>query len=294
MKGNQRDCTNSQINKFLANKRIAFLMAWHPRLGMYALISKLIVKDVGRMIASQYITLNSQIVNKAYNNDIIILHSGQRVALTVHKPNKNLHLVSFIDRSLCKYKNVYIQMPEMDMPFDLYKNDDNQTYLVCLHPASFPDDKARKFINWIDSIDNMIKNELRKSECALKKMSKYQFETTDAYQASFRHRSIYQRDDVDIIDYPPLINIKIKTQFDKTICLKNNEMISFQQAIQRKILGRGARVKPLVKHVGVWNINGKYFNQYQLEKLLVINESAEYKISHFPILPVMDDKSETS
>lgn len=53
------DVDSPRTRSYLLKIRIAFLMAWHPRLGANALIRNFVPKDVGRLIAQRYITLGA-------------------------------------------------------------------------------------------------------------------------------------------------------------------------------------------------------------------------------------------
>lgn len=46
---------HDNICQVLKSRRIAFMMAWHPRIGADAVISNFINKDIGRLIAEHYI-----------------------------------------------------------------------------------------------------------------------------------------------------------------------------------------------------------------------------------------------
>lgn len=115
---------NEHLQKMLNDKRIAFLMAWHQRLGQNAIISKHINKDVAKLIAKKYITLKSQLIKKGnYEQDNQLLLSRKKdfaiqVQLMVKKIGQLFLLEPmFITPNLIGYKNVYVQMPEMFIPY---------------------------------------------------------------------------------------------------------------------------------------------------------------------------------
>lgn len=57
----------------LKNIKVAFMMAWHPRLGRYSLIRKYVNKDIGKLIAS-YFTVE-RLVTKDHE---LIIHKNEK------------------------------------------------------------------------------------------------------------------------------------------------------------------------------------------------------------------------
>lgn len=72
--------TEEQSTRFISERRIAFLMAWHPRLGRNSNISNYLNKDIGRLIARRYVTLKTQCYeNEPFKDGIIISDVNQLV-----------------------------------------------------------------------------------------------------------------------------------------------------------------------------------------------------------------------
>lgn len=283
------------ILRFINNKRIAFLMAWHPRLGQNSLISKIISKDVGKWIAMKFMTIDNQIMRKNYNTDITIIRPCQKIAVSVKFDKKvlqnNFYSVSFIDESLNNYKNAYFQMPEMKVLNFVQDADTNNTSkpTIILRPNSYPDEKSKRLINWMNNgLDECIKNEIYK----LKAKKKNDFRFKPSFKPNSRQGNNYEHDD---FDDPNMFTLKaIINNPEKNIHLNEEKAITFKDALEQEIIGYGAIVKPLIKCNTVWEQNAyntiHYYNQWILEKLLVVRESDDYRRKMNPHkMPILID-----
>lgn len=98
---------------YLYKKRIAFLMAWHPRLGKDSLISKFANKDIARLICKQYLTLNTQYCPPTYNRKGRITKNMYSEALVLDQSNRyNKYMVGIVDEALI-FKTIYLQSTKL-------------------------------------------------------------------------------------------------------------------------------------------------------------------------------------
>lgn len=121
---------SAQLRKALLDKRNAFWMGKHPRLGADSIIQRL-PKDIVRLIATEYITLKSQ-CDREYDRhdartplrarDIPRLHIEFTAPKITARNDMSMHyLDGFIDRTLLiqHQTRFAIQLPELPLMFDV-------------------------------------------------------------------------------------------------------------------------------------------------------------------------------
>jgi hypothetical protein len=294
------------LNKFISNKRVAFLMAWNTRLGVNSIISKHINKDVARLIAKKYITLDSQVIKKGHfeQDNQLLLKRNRKIAIQVKSPKKirQMKLIKplFMTSNLTSYENVYIQLPEMGIIFDISLLD-MMTNSILKKDASLKITAQtlenrfnKKTVVWMNNIDEAI---ALQSVKYIEPNRKYETleDTSDIYVPSFKHRRPRNCNNYDYEydenDYQETINLKVKNIDEPIVYFegKSNEKFSVRHAINHNYLNRGSRIRPLIKCVGVWVSSSKAMSiQWSIEQMLITRTSYKYKARECPI--ILDDE----
>lgn len=260
-------CQDYQI---LAERRIAFLMAWHPRLGKNSLISKKVPKDVAKLIGRKYITKKSQCSTIFHGKPIVLNRRDyNRFSLIFDKVktfNQGMNLVSFnyLNCRMNMIPYIHIETPDM---FLLWVNDGrdvNHKKLVfeCCNPND-------EFIEWINYFDSHIKNKLIDN---VSKVGRGLTKNNMFYNTSFKQKQSYGTEQ---------FSAKIKNITDENIYIKskgnNQAPISFVSAYEQKYIGSGSKVKLLLKFEGLWRSNASHlFPSWIVEQILVKTESEKF------------------
>lgn len=102
------------LKEWRVNRKIAFMMAWHPRLGKNCLIPKFMGRDIGRWFCEQYLD------KQKYDKEI-------KIKFSPPKPSRGRNQILLIPIRLSHSTNytypVYIQTPWMMVPFGLKYKD---------------------------------------------------------------------------------------------------------------------------------------------------------------------------
>ncbi len=134
------------------------MMAWHPRLGQQSPIKNYVPKDVGKLIARTYITMESQITDERCRSrgrlDIrapLGVVFQKREAKIVTGKRAALYTVSVIDQALCKQYSSAVQTPVMSIvfpltsPWGIGQQDTSKGKVVFTHQS----ESGKQFIEWM-------------------------------------------------------------------------------------------------------------------------------------------------
>jgi hypothetical protein len=134
------------VYKLLYDKKIAFLMAWHPRLGKDSTVRKYINKDIGRMICEEYLTLENQISFKGFDKKPIVYKNVDKneLAIVMIRNSNKFGNISRIDRGLKAQGTLYFQTPYL-VTTSQFSYNINGIYKVCEEFG--PNYHESKFLN---------------------------------------------------------------------------------------------------------------------------------------------------
>lgn len=283
-------CTNPRnLRRIEIARKVAFMMAWHPRLGADAPIRHFVPKDVGKLIANQYLSSKSQITHSPH--PLIVAKPSPNMAFVALdlqpkfvNNGKDLGLIPFaiIDKSLKSYGHFQIQTPLMRLPFTLQKRSVQEEIRHIQLELARPNED-QWFLDWLDNIDeSMINGIFLVLPANLKR--KYDKDRipalyTSALKYHYDHETLTKS-----TQYPPKLNVRLpKTDgpfgWDKIAVYDNHRQRigSFQDNFDRGVFERGAEIKVIMKHIGVWHVNNRFFNQFMLEQVLVIRSAQKVR-----------------
>jgi len=289
------------LNRMLSNKRVAFLMAWNPRLGQKSIISKHINKDVARLIARKYITLDSQVIKKGNfeQSNQLLLKRNRKISIQIQPPKKfgQMQLIKplFITSNLVGYENVFIQLPEMYINYDPPMTEPMTGNAIKMNGSAkiscqtLENRFNKKTVNWMNNIDEAIAlqsvRHSRKPDMKCKTLE----DLSDIYHRSFKIKRGYRNDyEFDDKDYDEMISLKV-INIDKPIVYfegKSNEKFSVRHACEHNYINRGSRIRPLIKCVGVWISPDKrsLTIQWCIEQMLITRTSYKVEAKKCPIV----------
>ena len=272
--------------ELLAERRIAFLMAWHKRLGKSSSISKHVPKDVGKLIGRKYMTIKSQsdiddshkpiILNSRDMNKISIMYDG----IKHWKNNCDLIQFKYLNRKMKTNNQVLVESPDMTILFmDGNQNNvgslSNKFTLQCCNEND-------PFVSFVNKFDHKVLNEIKNNGNIPN--------INDTYHNSFKKRIDYNT------GFPVEFGcsrITVKVQdFEKEIVYiksrgENQKPITYKNAVDQKYIGVGSKVKVLLKFAGVWKLSyGHFHPSWHVVQILVKQESDKF---HEGKLMILDD-----
>lgn len=142
---------------YMSDIRIAFMMAFHPRLGVDSLIRRYVAKDVARMIMQQYVTIGTHVV--LWNDEPF--HNAEDVHFWLQRIDdgpQQIRMWKPVTRG--KMQNaipVVIQTPKMRVVFDADGVNERKKNLV-LEPV----EQIHEFKTLIETVDANAASQLPK------------------------------------------------------------------------------------------------------------------------------------
>jgi hypothetical protein len=266
-----------KLRKFENDRKVAFMMAWHPRLGSDALIRRFVAKDVGKLIANHYLNVKSQLCKRSVMGVITKPRNDWAIGicdawdLNSNRANNNnvkLIKIAFVDTSLTQHSDILIQTPLLHIPFVFdepvnARNPPQEQIKAKFFATQVLRDEDKWFIDWITDIDVGIMKGLRLAHPSLQ--NRLEHEVREMYHPSFK------RDETN--RYPPILKIRIPTKGWETIKVFQNTnralLGTLQQLWDQGHFGRGARIRVIMRHVGVWESYRMFTNQWAVEHVLL-------------------------
>lgn len=275
--------------ELLADRRVAFLMAWHKRLGKAASISKWVPKDVGKLIARKYLTIKTQSVNRDYNKPIIVNPRDKNRFSIVFNNTKTwqsgCELVSF------KYMNprmqiisdyLHVETPDMYVLFNVVNNVNTiQSEKITLECVS-PNDS---FVDWMDKFDNSVIDQISNNSYAVFRKTVSKKIVNQSYVKSFKQRQNYSGEYEGV----PKLTVKVKDTSSEIVYIKskgqNQKPMTYKDAVDQKYIGYGSRCKLLLMFVGTWKMsNYNFYPSWSVSQILVKRESDKFSEGKLKIL----------
>lgn len=266
-------------------RKVAFMMAWHPRLGLDAPIRRYVPKDVGKLIANRYMSTNTQITRS--KKPLVLQKSSTEFALVIEKAQtqeiKNLwgrkkelsffHF-SVVGRALTLCEHFIVQTPVMRLPFTPAKDfrvEDvgyRHLFLQLLRP-----NEDHWFINLMENIDEAIVAGLFSTQADSLKHIRARYTSALKYdvlkvEGTNRH-------------YPPKLKVRLPKEdlwgqiavYDQ----RQTHLGSFRETFDQNMFEKGAEIRIIMRHVGVWKVGNGFFNQFMLEQVLLIRSAQKVK-----------------
>ena len=298
-----RSC-NKRLTKILNDKRVSFMMAWNRRLGERSLISRYVPKDVGKLIAKQYITLKSQrhALQSVYRyNGTAVLPRHANVVFCMKHPTRkqeDLHLHRFTYLNLClqECSEIAVQTPLMRIPFQQDRDIDahgNQSELKNLVMVIADKEKDNWFLDWMDQIDEQVMSVLYDEQVPVGSMRMTLGMMKEMFMGTFRRSPNPDR------DFPPTFKVRITPKsWDHVMVYLTRDRArpygTLRQAFQDGLLGRGALVRAIVKHVGVWEMRRRrsFSTQWEIAQILIDTSSKDIEERERAFAFVNDSDSE--
>ena len=258
----------TSVQKLVNDKRVAFLMAWHPRLGKRAIISKYLNKDVARLIAKKYITERSQfftqykpvILNKnnVDNGTVSICKESQ-----LRQSSSKWITISFVDDRLFRYTNIYLHSPALSLWADTLPRDNSSVSLES--KTLLPD-----FFKLVDTFE-------KKCLSVLNRVS--------IYSASSLIKDMYCRDTDKCVP-----GIRVKCKYKMPVFYKKRKYTT-QDAIRRKLLGRGSKVRLVLKYTGICDDGycSTPMNYWSVEQILLLRERPDWELEKYSFIEDDDE-----
>lgn len=213
--------------------------------------------------------------------------------------NMMLYKIIAMTPNMCISNNVYVQLPEIELTYtsinlkEINEGGWNTKQSISL-TMSPKDIKHLKAANIIDKIEEEIREsfvnckDLQRKEL-LKSLKKYyDYDSDDDNDDSDDDSENFPRK----ISYYLLKNIKVANNTD-LVYLKGNEHIkyTFEEAVKLGFLGKGSRVKALIKLIEVWDCGPYHTRRYLkwgIDQMLILRESDE-NVTKKKGCPIVDD-----
>lgn len=275
-----------KLRKFENDRKVAFMMAWHPRLGSDALIRRFVAKDVGKLIANEYLNTKSQLCKRSSNVGVIAkprkdwaigICDAWDLNNSRERNSVKLIKIAFVDTSLTQYSDILIQTPVLRIPFVFDEtvnahNPPEEQIKAKFFATQVIRDEDKWFIDWITDIDLGIMKGLRLAHPSLQK--RLEHEVREMYNPSFKYNP---RDETT--RYPPILKIRIPTKGWNTIQVFQNTnralLGTLQQLWDQGHFGRGAEIRVIMRHVGVWESHRMFTNQWAVEQVLLVKSAID-------------------
>ena len=198
---------------------------------------------------------------------------------------------------------IYLQTPEMDIPFDPSYYADSDTsgkYSVKLSMKGMDDNKQLKtFHDKLCEFDELLKNKAMENSVAWFKKSKISMETIESLYNPQVKVSTDSETGEPNGKYPPSIQFKITKKDNKIQCqvydnqknVFNLDEGSDDSVDFSNILTKGAKVKAVLRCNGIWLANGKFGCTWRAEQICV--KVPEGGLRDFAIMSDSDDEDST-
>lgn len=262
-----------KLRRFEIARKVAFMMAWHPRLGADAPIRQYVSKDVGKLIANCYISTISRsekalLMRKPSPNVMIgVLNDSQRKK----RDTDNFKLIEFsmINHTLMTHQKFFIQTPVMRLPFGATKYQpeiaarwQNQVHSLRLELAQPLQDLW--FVEWIKDLEkSMIRG--------VSMICPGQNDTAS------RFHSVLKSDKFDSATLRVRVPNEDKKGSVYVFDSRMNHIGNFQEKLDEGWFESGAEIRAILRHVGVWQKDNFFYNQFMLEQVHVIKSAQEVK-----------------
>lgn len=244
---------NSEYAHVTYIKRVnAFMMAWHPTVGINSIISKIISKDVGKWFCKEYMSRE---------------YRGIKISFGELRAKLNVASIPIYGLNMLKHETkLMIQTPVMKIigVSPLHSTSSQSTHLEI-------DNTHLRFVSNINAIENMV------IEMAKNKYSKYYgIEYNDLRQ--FRFKSMIRRGSV----------LRVPHIKDNTPVFYHHYKISNRERIVN-LLEKDAKVTLLIWVKGIWIIPSGYFGiQLVLDEINIV-ETAPTFLNTYAFIDDEDD-----
>ena len=255
--------------RLLAAKRVAFLMAWHPTLGADAPISKVVSKDIARLIAREYLTLESQRFVHPWYKKHTVISSGEKtpfhalnVVIRPYRVKLSIARIYCVDAHLAECE-LLIQTPTMRLPFNnsLSQNPDGRYLLTTalLHGSS-------PFRTFCKTFDQYVVNEIETKPHLIGKINNRR----ELYCPLLKRHLNNETGEYDD-KYPDTFSINPGAVTKRLVFTAQGEKMSLEEAEERGLLGQGAEVKIIFRPIEIW---GSVFFGIRkvLHQMLIVRE----------------------
>lgn len=264
-------------------RKVAFMMAWHPRLGAHALIRRFVPKDVGKLIANKYLSAEAQLVR--CKKPLLLHKPDPETQIAVNgdvktMPGRTLQLTTFsiIDKSLHAYESLRVQTPLMTIVFDQQPHEEN-THLVL--QLGRPD-QDRWFCDWMRDLDESFVTGLMLVDT---KPRQRRDDITQLFLPTFR-RGVREGPGLIHLRLPPPKLWERMVVYDKF----QKPMGSFRTNYDNGVFHQSAEIQVIMRHTGVWFSSASRFtNQWTLEQVLVVRSALQVKETRQRFAFVLDD-----
>jgi len=197
---------------------------------------------------------------------------------------------------------MYMQTPELEIPFDtsFYSdNDHTGKYQVKVSMKGMDDNKGLKdFHDKVLEMDNHIKAHALQNSGLWFKKPKMSEETVDSLYTPMIRVSTDPETGEPNGKYPPQFAFKVVKKNNKVECsVYDNKKVYFDVNGETdnptdiaRILSKGSKVKVVLKCNGIWLANGKFGCTWKAEQIRV--KVSEAELTEFAIVSDSDDEAD--
>lgn len=197
---------------------------------------------------------------------------------------------------------IYLQTPEVDIPFDVSYFPDSETSGKHAIKVSLKgmetNASVRNFHDKINELDNFLKETALKNSLPWFKKAKMSMDTIENLYTPMIKVSVDPETGEPNGKYPPQFTFKVVKRDNKYQCMvydENKKVFDINKETDEpvdlsNILTKGAKVKAVLRCNGIWLANGKFGCTWKAEQVRVkVNETG---LDAFAIRDESDDEEE--
>tara|TARA_B100000683_G_scaffold69290_1_gene67787 strand:+ start:3666 stop:4526 length:861 start_codon:yes stop_codon:yes gene_type:complete len=197
---------------------------------------------------------------------------------------------------------MYLQTPEVDIPFDASYYSDNEKsgkYQVRFSLKDLDDNKSiRDFHSKMVEMDNFLKEKALENSVSWFKKAKMSMDTIDSLYTPMVKQHLDPESGEPTGKYPDSFGFKIVKKDGKVQCpMYNEDKVYFDvngetenPTTVERVLVKGSKVKVVLRCNGVWVANGKFGCTWRAEQMLV--KVPDGGLNEFAIQSDSDDEDD--
>ena len=197
---------------------------------------------------------------------------------------------------------MYLQTPEVDIPFDASYYSDNEKsgkYQVRFSLKDLDDNKSiRDFHSKMVEMDNFLKEKALENSVSWFKKAKMSMDTIDSLYTPMVKQHLDPESGEPTGKYPDSFSFKIVKKDGKVQCpMYNEDKVYFDvngetenPTTVERVLVKGSKVKVVLRCNGVWVANGKFGCTWRAEQMLV--KVPDGGLNEFAIQSDSDDEDD--